>query len=494
MFGQVKHLREVRMRRIVGVAVLGSSLVVLGASPASAQTAPTFAKDVAPILFAKCATCHRPGEVAPMSLMTYEQARPWAKAIKAKVTSREMPPWGADPRFGAFANDRSLSDRELQVISAWADSGAPRGRDADMPPRPTFTDGWEHGEPDAIVEMVTHFNVPAEGELSGNANYYAPVPFKEDKFGRLVEFRPGNRSVVHHCNASVGPLPAGSKIDYTPGSGGELILADGTRENEMLQRGENRQRNTSGVGNFTQLLDCVPGRSAFPVPSPEIGFRIPAGQFIRFGVHYQASGRPETDRSKIGLWWTDRTVVQELRRQGVGHALTSAKDKSGFYTVKGASEIHDPKSGRRWEALWPPIEPFEDGYTVMGVTPVVEPITLYGFTPHMHLRGTDMTWYLTYPDGRQETLLSVPKYDFMWQLYFELKEPKNIPAGSTISNVAHYSNSEKNKFNPAPDRPVYWSEQSWDEMFLPFIAYTVDSESVRGTSKTPSGSKSERQR
>jgi hypothetical protein len=298
---------------------------------------------------------------------------------------------------------------------------------------------------------------------------------------------------MHHCNGSVGTLPPGSHIDNTPGSGGELILADGTREND-LSRQEGNQRGEQAQGRFNQLLDCVPGRSAFPVPTPDIGFRIPAGEYVRFGIHYQASGRPETDRSRIGFWWTDRTNVQELRRRGIGHPLSSAKDQRHFYTVKGASEIHDPKRGIRWEAEWPPIEPFEDGYTVMGVTPVVEPITLYGFTPHMHLRGTDMTWYLTWPDGRRETLLAVPKYDFMWQLYFELKEPLSIPAGATISNVAHYSNGAKNKFNPAPDRPVYWSEQSWDEMFLPFIAYTVDSESVNGTAKARTGSKGERQR
>ena len=481
------------MRRIVCVTGLGLSLVSVSGRPAGAQSVPTFAKDVAPILFAKCAACHRPGEVAPMPLMTYQQARPWAKAIKNKIVSREMPPWGADPRHGVFANDRSLSDKELQTIVAWADGGTPRGNDADLPAPPKFTDGWEHGEPDAIIEMVTPYYVPAEGQLSGNANFYAPVPFKEDKFGRLVEFRPENRSVVHHCNASVGTLPEGAKIDYTPGSGGALILADGTRENDLTRQG-GRQRDNSQA-KFSQLLDCVPGRSALPVPSPEIGFRIPAGEFIRFGVHYQASGRPEVDRSKIGLWFTDRTVVQQLHRQGVGHALNSAKDQRGFYYVKGKADIHDPKTGVRWEAGWPPLEPFEDGYTVMGVTPVVEPITLYGFTPHMHLRGTDMTWYLTYPDGRQETLLAIPKYDFMWQLYFELKQPLSIPAGSTISNVAHYSNGLKNKFNPAPDRPVYWSEQSWDEMFLPFIAYTVDSENVSGKEKAQTGSpRGERQR
>jgi hypothetical protein len=284
----------------------------------------------------------------------------------------------------------------------------------------------------------------------------------------------GNRSVVHHCNASVGDLPEGSKLDEI----GQLILPDGRLENDLTTQGRQNVQQRTG---FQQLLDCVPGRSAFPVPSPEIGFRIGAAKYIRFGLHYQTSGQPETDQSRIGLWFTDRKRVQELYREGVGHALVTAVDKRGFYYVEGKNEVHDPRSGVRWEAAWPPIAPFAEHYSVTGVTPVTEDITLYGFTPHMHLRGTDMTWFVTYPDGRQDTLLSIPKYDFSWQLYYELKQPLRIPAGSTISNVAHYSNSARNRFNPAPDMPVFWSEQSWDEMFLPFMAYTVDREDLQNT-------------
>jgi hypothetical protein len=473
------------MRPVVWVG-LGILLAVPCQHLYAADSAPTYTKDVAPILFAKCASCHRPGEVAPMSLLTYNEVRPWAKAIRGKVMAREMPPWGADPRYGTFSNDRSLTQRELQTIVAWVEAGLPKGNDADMPSPPVLTNGWEHGQPDAVIEMLAPFHLPAEGQMPGNMNFYAPVPFKEDRFGRLVEFRMGNRSVVHHCNASVGDLPEGSKLDEV----GQLVLPDGTLENDVTRpsRQNAQQRNA-----FTQLLDCVPGRSAFPVPSPEIGFRIGAGKYIRFGLHYQTSGQPETDQSKVGLWFTDRKVVQELHREGIGHALVTATDKKGFYFVEGKSEIHDPRSGVRWEAGWPPVPAFGEGYRVMGVTPVVEAITLYGFTPHMHLRGTDMTWYLTYPDGRQETLLSIPKYDFSWQLYYELKEPLHVPAGSTISNVAHYSNAASNRFNPAPDKPVYWSEQSWDEMFLPFIAYTIDSQNLPKDQTQTTGDKGQSQ-
>ena len=466
------------MRCKVWVMSLGLGLTLAGAhlnagGPGAAEGVPTFAEDVAPILYAKCVMCHRPGEVAPMSLLTYEQARPWARAMRLRVMTREMPPWGADPRYGMFTNDRSLTQMEIETIAAWAEGGAPKGDDAHMPSPPsTLAEGWHYGEPDSVIEMVQEYHVPAEGEMP-NLWFYAPVPFNEDRFVRLIEWRPGNRSVVHHGNASVGDLPAGATIDYTPGNGGELILADGTRENDLAELPR------SGVdrGEFTSLLDWVPGRYGFPVPSPDVGSRIPAGKYIRFGTHYQTSGKPASDRSRIGLWFTDTTDVQELHRDGVGHPLPTAVDRTQYYHVEGLSLPHNSRV--RWEAGWPKIPAFAENYTAMGVTPITEPITLYGFTPHMHLRGQDMMWVVTWPDGRNEIVLSVPKYDFNWQIYYQLTVPLKIPAGSTISSVAHYNNTPKLRYNPAPDRDVFWNEQSWDEMFLPFIAYTLDSEDVK---------------
>lgn len=226
------------------------------------------------------------------------------------------------------------------------------------------------------------------------------------------------------------------------------------------------------------LVDYVPGRYAIPARSPDIGARIPAGQWFKFNVHYQASGRPETDRSRIGIWFTRNSDVQDLYRREVAVSLPTSADRTGFYHVQGVSTLHVPGSGRE-EEDWPAIAPFAEGYTVMSVTPVIEPITLYGFTPLMHLRRKDKTWFVTWPDGRAEILLGIPKYNFNWQFYYELEQPLKIPAGSTLANVAHYDNSPKNRYNPGPDKTVYWSEQSWDEMYCPFIVYTVDSESPK---------------
>src|SRR5215510_7085786 len=204
------------MKRVAFVLV--GTLIALwpGMKPgqAAGPAAPTFAKDVAPILYEKCASCHRTGEVAPMALLTYEDVRPWAKAIKSKVVAREMPPWGADHEQSLpMRNDRSLSERQIQTIAAWVDGGALKGNDADLPKPPTFTDGWTYGrgEPDYVIEMPTTFDIPAEGELPVT-NFYVKVPWNEDRFAEVVELRPGNRAVVHHAGVYFNDLPAGVGI------------------------------------------------------------------------------------------------------------------------------------------------------------------------------------------------------------------------------------------------------------------------------------------
>lgn len=173
----------------------------------------TFTKDVAPIIFNKCANCHRPGEVAPMPLTSYAEVRPWSKAIREEVAERTMPPWFADPQTSTahFANDRRLSQAEIDIITAWVDAGAPKGNDKDLPAMPKYAAGWTFGEPDLVIEMPIEFEVPAEGELPMQ-NFYVPVPFSEERWVEKVELRPGNPAVVHHSIANVVALPKGTRI------------------------------------------------------------------------------------------------------------------------------------------------------------------------------------------------------------------------------------------------------------------------------------------
>ena len=468
-----------RMKRTPTVLLASLVLAVISAGQnakvsAAAAAVPTFSKDVAPILFARCVTCHRPGEVAPMPFLTYAQTRPWAKAIQQKVVKREMPPWHADPRYGKFANDRSLTSQEIDTIVAWAVGGAPQGNVAEMPPPPHFVDGWTPAvAPDYVFEMPQEFPVPAEGQ-SSVLNFWVPIPFNEDRFAEMIELRPGNRSAVHHITCLVADLPEGGKLTEA----GELIFADGTRENDWDARTGIKDRKPGFGTNLRPFITYLPGHSFEPHP-PGTGVRISKGKYIRFDVHYQATGRPETDRSRLALWFSkaSNSEIQELYQSHAGMQIGTSIDTMSFHRAEGIQRDDDRERNARGDGQkFPNIPPYAKDYKIVSVSPIPEPITVYGFWPHQHLRGKSTTWTLTRPDGRQEILLSIPQYDFNWQIQYDLAEPLHIPAGSTITAVGLWDNSAQNKYNPAPDQEVYWSEQSWNEMWSAFYVYTVDSQ------------------
>jgi cytochrome c553 len=466
------------MRRLLSVlsgsVLLAGSMAAQSAAPQTAA-APTFARDVAPIVLAKCAKCHRPGEVAPMSLLSYQDARPWAKAIKAKVTSREMPPWGANPQLSLpMRNDVSLSDKEIQTLAAWVDAGAPRGNDADMPPAPAFAEGWSHGkEPDVVLEMPVEFDIPAEGEL-GVQTFFSKIPFTEDKFAEVLELRPGNRSVVHHSGVFVVDIPEGAQI-----VDGRLVGPNGKPLMERTESG--LPRTESGVlSGASKLLSWVPGRGV-DVHRADVGKRIPAGKYLNWQMHYNPTGKAEKDRSRLGIWFNKVPVTHELLIRQAGDPIATDTNGLSLYRVEGKEVEYkaDPGSTRRSRTT-PNIPPYVENWSIIGITPVTEPITLYAMSPHMHLRGKSLRWIIVYPDGREQTILDVPNFDFNWQFNYELKEPLKIPAGSKILGLGVYDNSVKNRWNPAPNLPVYWSEQSWDEMYQAFTEYTVDSQVLAG--------------
>jgi hypothetical protein len=469
------------MKRVICVLVAASAVVMTSRSvgtTATASAVPTFAKDIAPIVFNHCAQCHRAGEVAPMPLLSYEDVRPWAKAIRSKVVSREMPPWGADSQGLKMRNDPSLSQAQIDTIVAWVDGGAPRGSDADMPPRPTFATGWTHGrEPDFVMEMPVEFDIPAEGEL-GVQMFYSPIPFKEDRFAEVLEIRPGNRSVVHHAGIFVVDIPEGTTL-----KDGRLIGPDGK---VIGERGSAGLPRTEGMGlpGASKLLSWVPGRGV-DVHRPNVGKRIPAGKYINWQVHYNPTGKPEKDRTRLGIWFNKVPVTHEVLIRQAGDPLATNKNGLSLYRAEGkeVEYIYDEGSTRR-RGSTPNIPPYVENWELVGITAVTEPITLYAMSPHMHLRGKSLKWVVTYPDGRDQVILNVPKFDFNWQFNYELAEPLHIPAGSKITGIGVYDNSPKNRWNPAPHLPVYWSEQSWDEMYQAFTEYSVDSQLVIAVPRT----------
>ena len=400
---------------IAALALVPASALAGGqAKPATV----TFARDVAPVLYKNCVECHRPTMFAPMSLLTYEEARPWARAIRQKVVKKEMPPWTADAPAGTFRNDPRLSQHEIDTIVAWVDGGATRGNDRDMPAAPQFAEGWTIGTPDAIFTMTEEFNIPAEGTIPYQ---YIKVPthLTEDKWLQAIEIRPGNRAVVHHVIASAQPAGFGASDERAPGR--------------------------VGLGGITPNKPGI-------VTDPGVARRLPANAEIILQMHYTTNGAPATDRTSIGVIYAKEPPKKIL---GGGSVLTL-----GFAIPPGA-ESHEVKSSTTLNA----------------------DTTLIAMTPHMHMRGKDMTYIATYPDGRTETLLSVPKYDFNWQLTYELAQPKVLPKGTRIDVIAHFDNSTRNLYNPDPSATVRWGDQTWEEMMIGFFTTLVDVPAAR----TPTG-------
>ncbi len=464
------------------LSVLLASLAAAGIAQAAPATVPTFTKDVAPIVFTKCAACHRAGEVAPMTLTSFEDVRPWAKVIKAKGMSREMPPWGADPAHSLkMRNDRSLSQAQIDTIVAWVDGGAPNGSDADLPPMPAFAEGWTFGrEPDAILEMPVDFSIPAEGEL-GVQMFYSKVPWSEDKFAETLEIRPGNRAVVHHAGVFVVDIPEGATI-----VNGRLVMPDGKASTDRGAGAAGRGDDTALPG-ANKLLSWVPGRGV-DSHRADIGKRIPAGKYINWQVHYNPIGQPAHDRTRLGIWFNKQAVTHELLIRQAGDALATTKGGLSLYRAEGKEVEYTADEGStRRRSKTPNIPPYAEDWSLTGITPVTEDITLYAMSPHMHLRGKSLRWVIVYPDGKEQTILDVPKFDFNWQIEYELETPLKIPAGSKILGIGKYDNSPKNRWNPAPNLEVYWSEQSWDEMYQPFTLYSIDSQVLSDMTVTKSG-------
>ncbi len=382
-----------------------------------------------------------------MSLITYQNVRPWARAIKNKVVARQMPPWGASPASMRLANDRSLPQADIETIVRWVDGGAQKGDDGDLPQAPTFPDGgWAFGTPDAVIDLPIEVNVPATGEVP-QTSYFVKSPFPTDVWIQKMQVRTNNPAIVHHATVFVRELPDGTVL-----KNGRPVLPDGT---VSTQNGVNAGL-PPGAGPGIRLVSYVPGRG-WEAYADGVARRLPKGAYIEMNMHYQPSGKPEKERAQFGIWFSKTPVHYEMQN-------VSSLDR-------GTTMVNDmPLPTERI----PNIPAGAENWKITDFKIFPEPATLYAMSPHMHLRGKDMKFILTYPDGHEVLVLDVPKYDFNWQLYYELATPLEIPAGSKLTAIAHYDNSPNNRWNPAPDREVFWSEQSWDEMYNPQIRWTWD--------------------
>lgn len=400
----------------------------LAAQKAASPPNVTFSRDVAPIIQKNCQVCHRPGEAAPFSMLTYEETRAWAPAIKDAVVQRKMPPWFADPRYGKFSNERSLSQRDIDTLSAWADAGAPEGDEKDMPPPAQFTEGWAIPKPDVVFEMPLTYQIPARGTIEYQ-KIIIPTGFTEDKWVQAAEARPDNRAHVHHIIAFV----------REPGS--HWLEGEKPGVFFVAPKPQGDKVDTSSLPSDF-LVGYAPGQPP-EILEPGQAKLVRAGSDIVFEIHYTTDGVPGTDRSKVGL-----VFAKEPPKERV---LTLSATNGTFI-----------------------IPPGDPNYKVEAEFEVRTPVKLVSLHPHMHGRGKDFEYRLLYPDGEEITLLRVPRYNWHWQLWYTLADQLVLPKGTKIECTAHFDNSAANPDNQDPTKEVRWGDQSWDEMMVGFFNLAFD--------------------
>jgi len=442
------------------LAVAASTFAAVRTAQNPSSAVPTFNRQIAPILYTNCVTCHRRNGIAPFSLMTYESAVPFAKAIKARVVERAMPPWYADPKYGEFKNARSLTQPQIDTIVSWVDGGTPQG-DGAPPAPPKFEEtGWRMPRPpDEIIELpFGEFQLPERGEVPTFTVWVKP-PLREDRFVQAIEIKPSIRGAVHHSSLSLTSLPRGTKIGRAavyPG-GPELdgipVFADGRPF-----------RASMGEEFGTPIFFYVPGGGLLQFPDG-VAKRFHKDDYLAWGLHMISPGKADRLRVQIGLWYARRDPHHEVHTWTVNERLL----------MDGKEIVADANGQKRM----PDIPPGVSNLAMTGILKVAEDINVYSLWPHMHYRGKDMTFVLTEPNGKETTLLSVPHYNPHWQMTYELAKPLRVKKGSTITAYGHYDNSAANPHNPDPMAAVKFGPQGTDEMYIPFMEVTVEKDDLR---------------
>ncbi|HXT74152.1 MAG TPA: thiol-disulfide isomerase [Candidatus Angelobacter sp.] len=411
-----------------GCVTIGLCGGAIHKSHIATHTPPTFYKDVAPILQQHCQACHRAGEIAPMPLVTYEEARRYARQIKDRVTRRIMPPWFADPCCGHFVNDPSLTPEQIATLAAWTDAGAPAGDAKAAPPPRRWASGWIIPQPDDVVRMPEPVAIPADGEVEYTYEI-VPTGFTKDEWVQMSEIRPSSRKNVHHAVVYVRP-PGSKWLRHAPV--GAPFTASSLKDAQ--------DRRDAEWTDSDVLLVYAPGSSPDEWPTGMAKF-VPTGSDLVFQMHYVTKGHPETDQSSIGLVFAQQPPKQRV--------LTLQLTNDRFIIPPGVPDFR---------------------VEVHGTLP--NDCTLLSFFPHMHLRGKKFEYNVIRGDGTSETLLRV-NYDFYWQLSYLLAQPRFLKAGTELQAVAWYDNSRNNPHNPDPTAAVRWGDQTYDEMMVGFFDVAV---------------------
>jgi Tol biopolymer transport system component/mono/diheme cytochrome c family protein len=418
---------------LVGSAVVATQEGRRGATPPRGAARVTFTETIAPILYANCVTCHRPGEAAPFSLISYEDAAKRAELIAEVTLSRYMPPWHAAHGFGEFVGERRLTEAQIAAIGTWVSAGMPRGDLSRMPKPPAFpADGWRLGQPDLILEMPAGFDLPASGP-DVFRNFVIPTRLTEDKWVKAVDFRPSARPVVHHALFAAvagGSLAARDGADGRPGFGG--MGAAGA----VSDRAETRGLGGWAVGATPRFL-------------PEgIALRMAKGSDFLLQLHFHLSGKPETEKSLIGIYFADKAPEKHLMSVQLPALF-------GF----GAG-IDIPPGERQYT--------IKDSFTVPG------DVRVFLANAHAHYLAKEMKATATLPDGSTRPLIWIDDWDFNWQDSYTYKTPVMLPKGSRIDVTISYDNSTTNPRNPiSPPRRALWGEQSFDEMGMVGFGFEV---------------------
>jgi hypothetical protein len=435
----------------LGVAVLGVVLARQPKSLSARNADPTFAEDVAPILYKNCTTCHHPGGLGPFSLLDYEGAKAKVDEMHDAVEARYMPPWHAEGPHGVFRNDRRLSDADRQTILRWIEAGAKPGDLSKLPPKPEYPAAWAMGTPDAIVTMTDEFTVPASGTVEYQY-FEVPTNFTEDKWVQAIEIMPGAREVVHHVlvYAKVPPVPGAVPAAPVPRPAGSPAqpLFIRNRAHDLPPDPPRLDTLHAPPRQLGVLIaSLAPGMTVMEFPQGT-AMRVRAGTVLTFQMHYTAHGHEMKDRTALAFRFAKEMPAEEI--------FASQFTNGSFTIPAGAKDVAVPAE--------------------LGIG---QPVRIWGLLPHTHLRGTRWQYKVEKPDSTSEVILDVPHYDFKWQTYYMFATPLELPAGSKITSMAWYDNSASNKSNPDPTKDVKWGDQTWEEMQYTGFLYSVPSRRLK---------------